>query len=207
MVPQQEGTGAVYLLGKHTPGKRNTEYFQGEMKMEVRILNECGYDEAMLGLSLSYNKRREDMPRVAERLSVKDGGHNKFLESIAVWLDIKAPRYWWQEFDTYRVGMTKQSESTMHTILRRRLTADDFEGKLPSEVLAMLNHLIESKDFDGIKRLLPESFLQRRVVCTNYRTLRNMILQRESHRLQEWQTFISGVLAQVERPELLRKGK
>ena len=89
--------------------------------MDVQIMAECGVVEAMVGLSLSYGvgKSYEEMLEVAKKLYNKDGGHNKFLESIVVWLNIDAPRYWWQQFDTYRVGTTKQSGSTMHTIMKR----------------------------------------------------------------------------------------
>ena len=80
--------------------------------MHVRILEEHGHDSALLGLSLSYDQTPERMPAVAERLRFRGDGHNKFLESILVWLDVTAPRYFWQQFDTYRVGVTKQRQST-----------------------------------------------------------------------------------------------
>ncbi len=69
--------------------------------MKVTVLEESGYQHALLGLSLSRGITLEHADRVAQRLAGKDGGHNKFLESIAVWMDITAPRYWWQQFDTY----------------------------------------------------------------------------------------------------------
>ena len=86
--------------------------------MKVEVVNESGYTEALLGLSLSHNQPIENMADVALKLASKDGGHNKFLESIYIWLDITAPRFWWQEADTYRLS-TKQSESTMHTMTNR----------------------------------------------------------------------------------------
>jgi hypothetical protein len=167
------------------------------------VLREAGYEEALLGLSLSFNQPVDKMEPVATRLCHKDGGHNKFLETLAVWLDVTAPRYWWQQFDTYRVGMTKQSESTMHTLLRRPLTQDDFEGEIHPATVDRLNALIATKEFDQVKRELPEAFLQRRIVCTNYKTLRHMLVQRASHRLSEWQAFIGAVLHQLARPDLL----
>ena len=56
----------------------------------------------------------------------KGGGHDKFLESIQVWFVMDMPRYFWQEFDTYRVGGSKQSESTMYTLGKRKLSTSDF---------------------------------------------------------------------------------
>jgi hypothetical protein len=112
---------------------------------------------------------------------------------MIVWLDIEAPRYWWQQFDTYRIGVTKQSESTMHTILRTRLYPMHFETKIPEVVLNELNEAIENKEFEYAKGMLPESFLQRRIVCTNYKTLRHIVKQRRNHKLYEWQLFINSL--------------
>lgn len=166
--------------------------------MDIKILREEGYQEAMLGLSLNKNQPIERMPSVADKLAHKDGGHNKFLESIQVWIDITAPRYWWSQFDTYRVGVTKQSESTMHTGLNRPLEAIDFEGGIDCSRLRELNFYIEQKEFDKFKKMLPESFLQRRVVNTNYKALRNIYKQRKNHRLNEWKEFCSYIARDLE---------
>jgi len=82
--------------------------------MRIQVLEESGLSHALLGLSLNKNQPLDNMLTLSDKLASKDGGHNKFLESIAVWLDITAPRYWWSQLDTYRAGVTKQSESTMH---------------------------------------------------------------------------------------------
>jgi len=161
--------------------------------MDIKIIKECGYEEAMLGLSLSYNIPEENTPIVASKLYDKEGGHNKFLESIQMWLDITAPRYWWQEMDTYRIGVTKQSESTMHTMMRKPLTQSMFAVELPASYIQYLEELRVNKDFHTLKALLPEGFLQRRVVSMNYKTLRNIVAQRKSHRLKEWKVFCEYV--------------
>lgn len=157
--------------------------------MRVMVLKEEGYDEAMLGLSLSYGITIERAQQVALKLYNKSGGHNKFLESIQVWLDVTAPRYWWQEADTYRVGTSKQSASTMHTLLKQPLTEKDFAGDIPEMLLDYLNGLIHDRQFDMVKNLLPEGFLQRRIWNLNYMTIRNIIQQRRSHKLFEWPLF------------------
>lgn len=168
--------------------------------MEVKVLNECGTEEALLGLSLSYNS--EPSQRVADKLAFKQGGHNKFLESCQVWLDVTAPRYWWAQFDTYRCGMTKQSSSTMHTILRGELKVGDFEGgDCDPVILDALNAWILAGDFVKVKKHLPESFLQRRIVSTNYKVLQAMESQRRSHKLVEWQEFLDEILGGVENPK------
>lgn len=184
--------------------------------MEVNIIEITGKTTALLGLGLSYgitsdldildfNHYTNDSIyakslNIANNLAHKQGGHNKFLESINISLDIKAPRYWWSEFDTYRVGITKQSESTIHTLTKRKLTQKDFEYGLPLPMLNCLNEEIdrykctehqEEKEhhFRTLKAFLPESYLQRRIVVLNAKTLQNIIAQRINHRLPEWKQF------------------
>jgi len=174
--------------------------------MIVKILNEAGYNEALTGLSLSYNvEDTSSFGQIADKLAGKDGGHNKFLESMVVWIDIDAPRYWWSQFDTYRTGTSKQSESTMHTILKRPLVQEDFEVPILGIILSRLNMMIEQKEFDEVKNTLPEGFLQRRIVCTNYKVLRSIHKQRFTHKLPQWQKFCNTVLENVEFPEFITK--
>lgn len=52
--------------------------------------------------------------------------HRKFMRMITVYLDITAPLYWWKEFDTYKIGTTANSCSTMHKIADKEFTLDDF---------------------------------------------------------------------------------
>jgi hypothetical protein len=166
-------------------------------------MREAGWAEALLGLSLSYNSQPSTI--VAKRLAHKGGGHSKFLESMQVWLDVDAPRYWWSQADTYRVGCSKQSESTMHTILKHYLDQDDFEGGCDETVLYLLNNAIQRKDFLWAKRHLPESFLQRRIWNVNYMVLQNIVRQRKGHKLPEWGLFIASVVGQVEFPHYIVK--
>ncbi len=181
--------------------------------MEVTILGEAGYEWALRGIGKSFGiDDFERLKGVAARLCSRDGGHNKFLESLVVWLEVRAPRYFWQEFDTYRIGTTKQSESTIHTITKKKLTEEDFEDPLSEDVIDFVNDLIsnykvlkqsgdkEATDrvFRAIKNHLPEGYLQTRIVCTNYKVLRNIILQRKNHMLAEWHTFIDIILEHLE---------
>ena len=162
--------------------------------MKIKILEEAGFNCAMHGLAKSFDRKPEDMPKVALGLANKDKGHNKFLESMVVWMDIDAPRYWWQEFDTYRVGMTKQSEATLHTLKNRPLLQEDFEDNILPSYLNYLNSCIDGNaPIDFIKNALPEGFLQCRTVCTNYKVIRNIMVQRANHKLKEWHCFCDAM--------------
>lgn len=158
--------------------------------MKITILEEHGFLPAMKGLARSYNQNIAKMPAVALNLGPKDMGHNKFLESIVVWFDMNASRDFWSQFDTYRVGITKQSDSTMHTLGRRQLTQGDFEIPINEAYLVVLNKHIENKmPVTELKKHIPEGFIQGRTVCTNYKVLRNIILQRHDHKMPEWRYF------------------
>ena len=185
--------------------------------MKVEVLCEAGLDEALRGMAYSYKDRAID-PKVwwsseqygkaaqrALKLAGKGGGHDKFLRQIVLWVDIEAPRCWWSEFDTYKVGTAAQSESTMHTLAKREPTAADFEeGTNPAAIAAFIGAWPEIKhDVTQLKLALPEGFLQRRVVSMNYEVLRNIIKQRTGHRLQMWQVFIDSVMKGVAHPALL----
>lgn len=53
--------------------------------------------------------------------------HRKFMRQIMVSVDITAPLYWWKEFDTYKIGTTANSTSTMHKLATTPITWDCFE--------------------------------------------------------------------------------
>lgn len=194
--------------------------------MEIKLLKEAGYEEAILGLSLSFYDHKETIEEFwteekkvkaakrAELLAFKQGGHNKFLESIQVWLFIKATRAFWQEFDTYRVGMTKQSSSTMHTLDKRKVDESDFEVGVSRKsidsfndcLLTYKNVLSENyKDINFLKNNLPEGWLQERIVCTNYKVLQNIYYQRNKHRYKYWQTFCKFLLDNLEFPIFIKE--
>lgn len=183
--------------------------------MRILVMAEYGLQQALLGLSLSYNVTSKvepeilmvHMSRIADRLAHKNNGESKFLESIMVWLDIAAPRYWWQQFDTYRVGMTKQSQSTMHTITQRPLTQLDFQYKIPETYLDHLNNLLKYGKLEQLKNDLPEGYLQTRVVCCSYAALQRIYRQRANHKLLEWRLFCSEVLKGVKRPHYIKEDK
>lgn len=141
--------------------------------------------------------------------------HAKFLRQICVWVNITAPRYWWSEFDTYKVGTTANSQSTMHRLIKDGVTKEeiDFPQKeydpsidlIIGHYLYDLNNWInfyktiddkEEKDiyFNIIKAMLPEGYIQTRMVSLNYQVLRTMYNQRKNHKLSHWNTdFVNWI--------------
>jgi hypothetical protein len=124
--------------------------------------------------------------------------HRKALRMIQIWATWILPRYVWTEADTYKIGMTRMSCSTMHKLGCRDLTVDDFQdGDVSQNTLEELNTLGEEyRDLVGnknrkkvlraMKKKLPEGFLQRADVNFNYETALNIFRQRKNHQLPEW---------------------
>ena len=128
--------------------------------------------------------------------------HSKFMRMINVVVDITAPRYWWTEFDTYKVGTVRNSCSTMHKIHAKEFTLDDFScehlttdsmltfGTLISELNHNREDFLETKDKDywwQMIQLLPQSYNQRATVQLNYAVLRSIYhSDRKHHKLDEW---------------------
>ena len=181
--------------------------------MRYKVLHCAGYEQAVLGMMLSYGKTSfddftatdEDIYRVATKLAPMDGGHNKFLEQIQYWILIQAPLFWWKQADTYRVGISKSSESTMHKSWKNGLTQEMFETPIFQDTLNNLNKFIdeynaektttERKAYlqDLIIGNLPDAYLQTRLVNVNAKCLRNMYLQRREHKLKQWRDFCAWI--------------
>ena len=64
---------------------------------------------------------------LAQRMIKAGTPNDKFLRQIFVSIDITAPLYWWKEMDTYKVGTTANSTSTMHKLASTPIAIDCFE--------------------------------------------------------------------------------
>lgn len=158
--------------------------------------------------------------------------HRKFLRQIFVSVDITAPLYWWKEFDTYKVGTTANSCSTMHKIHDKPFEVEDFSCEhlfdftLESEdssthydamkwleaTIAQLNlarHLYvntKNKDYWWLMiQLLPTSYNQKRTVTMTYENLLNMYEYRKGHKLDEWRQFCDWIFT-LPHSSVLREG-
>lgn len=122
--------------------------------------------------------------------------HRKFLRQIMVTMDINAPVFWWSEFDTYKIGTTRNSTSFMHTGTKRNLTKEDFEKGTDIECINIINKKLEEyrknkspELFEEIRANLPMGYLYLSTVTMNYENVLNMIHQREHHKLSQWRYF------------------
>lgn len=153
--------------------------------------------------------------QLAQQLVMAGSEHRKFLRQIFVSADIAAPLYWWKEFDTYKIGTTANSTSTMHKLSNTPITLDCFETDDYDECLIICGaysvrkmweddifniemlrkKFLETKDrryWKELIRKLPESWLQTRTITMNYENLYSVIRQRRNHKLAEWsESFIN----------------
>lgn len=147
--------------------------------------------------------------------------HRKFLRQIFVSVDITAPLYWWKEFDTYKVGTTANSCSTMHKIHAKEFEVEDFscehlfeftmqdpDGSTTYNAMEWLKSIIaqlnlaryiyqqtKNKDYWWLMiQLLPTSYNQKRTVTMTYENLLNMLEYRRGHKLDEWRQFCDWIL-------------
>ena len=59
-------------------------------------------------------------------LASADTDHRNFMRMMPVYVRITAPLYWWEEFDTCKVGTVANSCNTMLKIQAKEFTMDDF---------------------------------------------------------------------------------
>lgn len=141
---------------------------------------------------------------LSNRLTEAGPSHSKHLRFPQVYAEIAAPRFWWTQFCTYRMGMEHLSTSTMHTLMNKPITRDDFEDAqyvLP-DTISYLERLrrvyqeckktepeLAKEAWRTIIVNLPQSFIQLQSVMISYQTLHEMYQQRKGHKLKEWEIF------------------
>lgn len=143
------------------------------------------------------------LEKIAMKLALKGNAENKFLRQITVILDIEAPLFWWKEADTYKVGTTAQSESTMHTLMKNPISQGCFEKPIYEPTLKHLEELRQTGDFEQLVNELPSGWLQRRILSCNYAVLQNIYSQRCNHKLKEWHIFCDELISGLEHPDFI----
>jgi hypothetical protein len=197
--------------------------------IKIENVDYYGFDAALRGMRNPLNSWEKSDSQVdgfgcvnigandfdlMKRLVKSGSDHSKFMRMITVTCDITAPRYWWAETDTYKVGTVRNSCSTMHTIHKREFTLDDFShDHLCSDNISMINYAgvldfvvdalnaarnryLETGDkryWWQIIQLLPQSYNQRATWQANYAVLRNIYHARKNHKLDEWRQFCEWV--------------
>lgn len=135
------------------------------------------------------------------KLGKSGSSHSKYRRFIIVYADITAPLYMLKELDTYRMGVEKNSSSTMHKIHAKEFTLEDFSCEhLNSEELEHLESTIKllnanrvlfldsknKQDWWQMIQLLPSSYNQNREYMFSYEALAKIYQERKDHKLDDW---------------------
>ena len=152
------------------------------------------------------------------RLAAGGSTHAKYRRMITVYMDISAPLYWWNEFDTYKVETVANSCSTMHKIAAKEFTIEDFSCEhlnrigtsILWDVIDILNIArklyLDGGNYKGeyyipkdkrvwwqMIQLLPSSYNQKRTIMLNYEVLAGIYPMRKNHKLDEWVEFCKWI--------------
>lgn len=150
-----------------------------------------------------FNLGKNDL-ELLTKLCKAGPDHRKFMRQIFVSMDICAPLYWWKEFDTYKVGVTANSTSTMHTLHKQPIDIlmFSFDDVYPCDIILVehLEHLRQQYVATGDKDIwreiiqrLPSGFNQLRTVTMTYENLVNIYHARKNHKLTEWHTLCEAI--------------
>ena len=124
-------------------------------------------DEKVCGNNVDwipYHIGENDM-NLAQKLIKAGNEHAKFMRMIHVSVDVDMPRYWWAEADCYKFG-SKNSCSTMHTIMKKEITIDDFV--VPQIIKDILHKSSKIKKKYTFKCVLPPNVkLESKVYSVN----------------------------------------
>ena len=149
--------------------------------------------------------------RLAKILVLGGTEHRKFLRFAHIQMDVTAPLFWWKQLDTYKF-IQQNSCSTMHKLTSRHLNKEDFscdmiDDEWMNQYLHIMNgkidiiHNLKERGLDGWKEherslfcMLLESYNQKRTIDLNYETALNILKQRRSHKLAEWNEFCDELL-------------
>ena len=139
----------------------------------------------------------EDLRLACNLITAGRPSHRKFIRQICIWANVRVSRGQWQELDTYKVGATRMSCSTMFKLGSRPLDRSDFaDGDVDTYTLNRLNRLGErfraakgpekTELLIKLKRRLPEGFLQTATYHFNYEVALAIYADRRDHRMPEW---------------------
>lgn len=119
---------------------KNTEVFnfEGAIRGMRNPLNSWAKSDSYNNYTVEYKEDGEEIHHsyyrigagdldLAQRLIKSGPEHAKFLRQIFITVDITAPLYWYKEADTYKVGTTANSTSTMHKLMAKPFERSDFE--------------------------------------------------------------------------------
>lgn len=137
--------------------------------------------------------------RAIKLANAKGGGHNQFLTGMLVSFDLSFTNKGWVEAERYRFLNFVSSQSTMHRISQmdvENMCSDRVDSRIIDIVNEKIDKYNETKSLEDYRDLLdnlPSGLILTARITTNYRCLRNIVEQRDNHRLEIWRWFCEGI--------------
>lgn len=122
-------------------------------------------------------------------------GHDCFLKGIIVQFDLKAPEYFWRQFDRYHFHDYVSSQSKMHCILKMDI-ASMCNEYVDQRVINVLKEKIDTynieptqENFQKVISNCPMGFELTARITSNYLQEKSIRQQRKGHKLEEWSYY------------------
>lgn len=138
--------------------------------IKIENFKEFGFDTAVRGVRLSYKSGDKSdsftddfgIFHMGEKdhdlilsLSKKSDSEATPLRQMIISFDVTAPIMWWKQMDRYSVGKTQMSESTMHTLMNKELSIDDFAvDGVPESIYFNTDKTVQILFQNGMKELI-----------------------------------------------------
>jgi hypothetical protein len=171
--------------------------------IDIRILGNVKNTDIALGMIQSFTGEATDRAdhvtsdeRELDRLLSKlpeNPNRNICLWLLDVTLEISAPASWWNQLRQYELDVFPVRHRSRSREGRQLLSRSDFEGSISEEKLAILNNYIRDGQYDTFQRLLPSNYIQRGLVKINYKTLSDILADRESGVDDHWDSFLEFI--------------
>lgn len=145
-------------------------------------------------------------------------GHNNALKGITVYFDMKYSLYFTKQLQRYHFIDVISSQSTMHTITKRRDITSNVNRYVDQSIVDLINGYIDEYNnalspearyhfFMKIISNLPSGFQLWAGYVTNYLQLVTIYKQRANHKLQEdWGYFCNWIEGLPLMKEILKLG-
>ncbi len=135
-------------------------------------------------------------------LSEKGEGHDQFLTGIRVHFTISCSKKMWVELERYRFVDYVERISAIDNIIYYGARVAPHAMEVDPGVMDKLDELREKfiktrdiKDYLILRASIPAGYEDTVRVGTNYRSLKTMYHQRNTHRLPEWHSFCKFIEA------------
>ena len=179
--------------------------FEGAIRGMRNPMCSHNRSDSVLGSNGGFQIGENDLD-LMQRLYKAGHPHRKYLRQIMVSMDITSNHTFWAEFDTYKVGVTRNSCSKMHKIHTKKFEPDDFTHenidkvdfakeefnrvlKTVERCRILFNETKDKKYWRALIDLLPMGYNLKATVTMNYENVFNILQYRQGHKLNEWNEF------------------